>query len=544
MNASEPVLIVGAGPTGMTAALEFARFGIPVRLVEKAGEPATTSRAVGVQARTLELFEQRGLAAGLVANGNPGVAVSSYGGGKHLFRLEFSGLDSRYPYILFVSQAQTEKTLRDALAKRSVRIEWATTLIGFTQTERDGVVAILENRDGRLEKLNCSYLIAAEGAHSNVRDTLGLHLDGKSLPEDYALGDFHIDGDLPDSDLHIFSSEHGFLGMFPLGERRYRMIASNPISQPSADTLPSLSELQQLYDQRSHIPVRLRDLAWSSWFHINSRMITHLRSVRVFFGGDSAHIHSPAGAQGMNTGIQDMINLAWKLALVIRGRARTELLDTYEADRIPVIRQVLGRTEKLTKAMGEESSLFRSVFNHLAPWLVGTDVVQNSSTELMSQLALNYRGSALSEDHAGPGDLKAGDRMPDLSVTMTDPKGRQPPARTTTFALMDPSAFTLFYGGQDAAPVHVEIEEAFHPWRDILHECYVEAANDDAGAFEHVFGSSAFLALVRPDGYLGFVGNEQTLTHLARYLEKWFCGEPLPDGEEERSKELAPGPAE
>ena len=160
------------------------------------------------------------------------------------------------------------------------------------------MVTILRHSDGSLENLSISYLISAGGAHSTVRETLGLHFEGKSLDEQYALGDFYIDGDLPDSDLHVFSSERGFLGMFPMGNKRYRLIASNPISKPSKDTEPSIGELQQLYDQRSPIPAKFHDMSWSSWFHINSRMIRQLRSGRIFLGGDSAHIHSPAGAQG------------------------------------------------------------------------------------------------------------------------------------------------------------------------------------------------------------------------------------------------------
>jgi hypothetical protein len=243
----------------------------------------------------------------------------------------------------------------------------------------------------------------------------GPRFEGKSLTEQYALGDLHIDGDLPDSDVHVFSSEHGFLGMFPMGNKRFRLIASNPISKPSKDTEPSIEELQRLYDQRSPIPAKFHDMSWSSWFHINSRMIHQLRSGRIFLGGDSAHIHSPAGAQGMNTGIQDMIDLSWKLAMVLKGEAKEEILDTYATDRVPVIRNVLTKTEGLTKAIGEENPIFRSVFNHLAPWFVGTDFVQHNSTERMSQLSLNYRESALSVSHS----------------RLWEPEGRRPASRSS-----------------------------------------------------------------------------------------------------------------
>jgi 2-polyprenyl-6-methoxyphenol hydroxylase-like FAD-dependent oxidoreductase len=182
-----------------------------------------------------------------------------------------------------------------------------------------------------------------------------------------------------------------------MGGRRFRVMADNPISHPSKGTGPSLEEFQQIYDQRSHIPAKFRDMSWSSWFRINSRMVNRLQVGRVFLGGDSAHIHSPAGAQGMNTGMQDMINLCWKLAMVMKGQAKPDLLETYSKERIPVIQQVLKKTEATNDAIASENRLFRSVFNHIAPWLVGMENVQHNAAEHMSQLALNYRESLLSD---------------------------------------------------------------------------------------------------------------------------------------------------
>lgn len=529
MTNIKTVLIVGAGPTGMTAAMELSRLGIPVRLIEKTSKPATTSRAVGVQARTLELLEQRGLAQTLIERGNEGIAVSAYGGGKRVFRLEFKSIDSKYKYILFVSQAETEKLLRDAIAKTGVEIEWNTTLIGFSMTEHaDRVTTILRRADGSLEELDSSYLISAEGAHSTVRETLGLKFEGKSLDEQYALGDFYIDGDLPDSDLHVFSSEHGFLGMFPMGNKRFRLIASNPISKPSKDTEPSIEELQKLYDQRSPIPAKFHDMSWSSWFHINSRMVKRLRSGRLFLGGDAAHIHSPAGAQGMNTGIQDMIDLSWKLAMVLKGEAKDEILETYATDRLPVIHNVLTKTEGLTKAIGEENPIFRSVFNHVAPWIVGTDFVQHNSTERMSQLSLDYRESTLSENHGGPGSLKAGDRVQDLVVTALNVEGStvQQPKRSTLFELLDPSKFTLLYSNlTKPEATHAQIGRDVSRWHHLMRSHQIGPAESEEKTFQHLFGASSSILLVRPDGYIAFAGNENAISQLAAYCDKWLVGQ-------------------
>src|SRR6201981_3008514 len=193
----KPVLIAGAGPTGMMAAIELSRFKIPVRLIEKKAEPETSSRAIGVQARTLELLEQRGLGSSLVKLGNPGLAFSLYGDGKRIWRLAFEQISSKYNYLLFVSQAETENVLREALDKAGVTIERNLTFLALGQSDRETKLpAILQHADGSLEQFECSYLIDAEGAHSIARGTIGLHFEGKSHVESYALGALHIASDI------------------------------------------------------------------------------------------------------------------------------------------------------------------------------------------------------------------------------------------------------------------------------------------------------------------------------------------------------------
>ena len=522
---SDQVLIVGAGPTGMTAALELSRLGIPVRLIEKNDKPATTSRAIGVQARTLELLEQRGLASSLVKHGNPGLAFSLYGDGKRIWRLDFERISSKYNYLLFVSQAETERLLREALDKAGVRIERNLTFLALGQADRDAkLTTVLQHTDRSLEHFECSYLIDAEGSHSTARGTVGLHFEGKSHVEDYALGDLHIDGDLVETDFHIFSSLHGFISIFPMGGRRFRLMADNPISKSSQGTGPSLEQLQQTYDQRSHIPAKFRDMSWSSWFRINSRMVNRLQVERVFLGGDAAHIHSPAGAQGMNTGMQDMINLCWKLAMVMKGQAKPELLETYSKERIPIIQSVLKKTEATNDAIASENRLFRSVFNHMAPWLLGMEKIQQNASEHMSQLALNYRDSPLSVSGGHSGELRAGDRLPDLPVTLLHSEGSSEtrPRPATIFSLLSPSLFTLLYCNiSDPAKTHSEIQSVIGPWHHLMRGQLIAAIPGD-DMFEKYFGSSPSIILVRPDGYLAFTGSDTSVAKLAKYCDQWL----------------------
>jgi 2-polyprenyl-6-methoxyphenol hydroxylase-like FAD-dependent oxidoreductase len=527
VNDQQPkVLIVGAGPTGMTAALELSRLQIPIRIIEKMPEPATTSRAVGVQARTLELFEQRGLVEGMLAKGNRGLAGSIYGEGKRIFRLDFSQNGSHYDYMLFISQAETEAILRAALDDQQVTIERDIEFVALSQSEHDDSVrAILKHRDGSLEEVSCEYLIDSEGAHSISRTTFNLQFEGKTREESYALGDLYVNGDLPATDFHIFSSQFGFMGLFPMGERRFRLIASNPLSKPNKDTAPLIEELQQIYDQRSHIPARFHDMSWSSWFRINSRMVSRLHVGRVFLGGDSAHIHSPAGAQGMNTGIQDMINLAWKLAFVLKRQADPKLLDTYSDDRIPVIRNVLTKTEGLTDVIGSENPVFRSVFSHIAPWIVGTEFVQENSTERMSQLSLNYRDSPLSVSHHSLGSLRAGDRVPNLDVQVVGGRGEamREPTAARLFQLLNTDRFTLLFTNlNDAETTHHSVQSSLSPWKGLLKIYSIAPSANAEQPFTSIFGPKPALILVRPDGYAAFTGSADSLDSLAKYLKSWF----------------------
>ncbi len=540
---TDPVLIVGAGPTGLTAALELSRLGVAVRLIEKAAEPATTSRAIGVQARTLELLDQRGLAEEMVRLGNPAHGVSVCGGGKRVFRLDFTRVDSRHNYLLFLSQAETERILREAIGRQGVTIERGVELVGIGQdalsqgigqdaVSRDAspVTAILRHADGKLEQTKAPWLIDAEGAHSLSRTTLDLQFEGKTLDEQYALGDLHVDGDLPDSDVHIFSSEHGFMGLFPMGRRHYRLIASNPLSKPEKGTEPSLDELQRIYDQRSHIPAHLHDMVWSSWFHINSRMVSRLKIGRLLLGGDAAHIHSPAGGQGMNTGIQDMINLGWKLAFAMQGKARDALLDTYEQDRLPVMRDVLFTTEKLTDMIGAENHFVRSIFNHLGPYIAGTGLVQENATARMSQVALGYRDSSLSENHVHGGSLRAGDRVPDLRVRHRTATGW---ADAGLQALLAPSRCVLLVAHwTESEPVDPALREAAAAFGEqvaVAELCPPNSASstsaDHPRRYEAVPGRSS-VYLVRPDGYVGLSVDEYSAaTRLAAYRQRWFASE-------------------
>jgi hypothetical protein len=257
-------------------------------------------------------------------------------------------------------------------------------------------------------------------------------------------------------------------------------------------------------------------------------MIDTLRAGRIFLGGDSSHIHSPAGAQGMNTGIQDMINLTWKLALVVKGEATPQLLDTYSDERVPVIRNVLTKTEGLTSAIGSENPIFRSVFNHIAPWIAGTEFVQENSTERMSQLSLNYRESPLSVADARPGEIHAGDRIPDLLLAQLSKPGEDAyELQTNLFRLLSPDRFTLLYANiTSPEKTHKQVQSLLSPWKRLVQGYQVSGVRENERQFRHVFGKDPAILLIRPDSYVAFTGSEHSVPALANYLEQWFPTQP------------------
>ena len=494
MNTDVPVLIVGAGPTGLTAAVELSRLGIGVRIVDRAAERSLTSRALGVQARTVELLRVRGVGDEMVRIGNRASATTLYAGGQKLAAIELHRMSSEFNYVLLLAQSETERLLTDQLARQGVKIERGVEMVAASQRS-DHVDVRLRSGDGTEEAVRSSYLIAADGSHSVIRKVMGLPFEGRSLTQNYVLGDLHLAGDIPQDQLSIFLARNGFLAVFPMGDGRFRFMATDP-EQITGDTgEPTLEDIQRLYDRTVHLPAQLYDLNWSSRFRINSRHMTTLRDGRVFFGGDAAHVHSPAGGQGMNAGIQDMINLSWKLAMVIEGRARQDLLDTYESDRLPVIRQLVRMTERATKVFNSTNPLVHAALTRLAPILLARSAVQNKAAPKLGQLAAGYRGCPSAKGGRRIGSLHAGDRVPDVHLD-----------GVRLYDMLDLSTLTLFVSS-DA------IAEAYRPWQDILAVRRMPIADELAGA--------GWL-LVRPDGYLAAAGGDGDAGRLAGWLDRWL----------------------
>ena len=482
-----PVLIVGAGPTGLTAAVELSRLGVDVRIVDRAVRPSAESRALAVQARTMELLRVRGVGDEMLALGNRARAAGLYAGDRKLAPIELHRMPSTFNFILMLAQSETERLLTEQLARQGVKVERGVEVTSV-RPGAETVTVTLRGTEGGREHVDASYVIAADGPHSALRKALGVPFPGRTLPQDYVLADLHIAGDLPEDEVSIFLGRHGFVAVFPMGRGRFRMMATDPDRRLVGDSEPTVDQMQELYDRTVGVPARLHDVNWSSRFRINSRHVPTMRMGRVFFGGDAAHVHSPAGGQGMNVGIQDMVNLSWKVAMVLDGRARATLLDTYSPERLPVIRTVVRFTEIGTRVFNSTNPLVHALRVRLAPKALGRNAVQNAAAAMFGQVSAGYRGGALAEDGGDFGALRAGDRVPDVDGL---------------YDALDLGGLTLFSGVRAVADVG-------RAWDGVV-------SVRDAAAL----APEGWL-LVRPDGYLAAAGGPGDAALLDRWLEQWF----------------------
>jgi 2-polyprenyl-6-methoxyphenol hydroxylase-like FAD-dependent oxidoreductase len=351
----KPVLLAGAGPVGLTMAAELARYQIPVRIIDKAPSRTDKSKALGVWARTLELLDRAGCADAFVAAGLKATSVSISKGEEILARIALDGIDSPFKFLLLIPQSESERLLDTHLQSLGGKVERNVELTEFSD-RGECVSCTVRHPDDGIETIEASWLIGCDGAHSLVRHALGMGFEGDTLPTHFVLADVHVSGlKLPLTELAMFWHPDGVVVFFPIAPGRYRVIADIG-SDPLHD--PDLAEAQRIVDKRCPPGIALSNPIWLAGFGVNERKVANYRSGRVFVAGDAAHVHSPAGGQGMNTGMQDAINLAWKLALVEHGDAGAKILDSYSAERSGVAKQILSDSGRMTQVA--------MVRNHLA----------------------------------------------------------------------------------------------------------------------------------------------------------------------------------
>jgi 2-polyprenyl-6-methoxyphenol hydroxylase-like FAD-dependent oxidoreductase len=404
------VLIVGAGPTGLVLALWLARLGIRVRIIDKTAEPGTASRALAVQARTLELYRQLGLADEVVEAGLVFSAANLWARGRKAAHVELGRLGagrSPFPYGLIYPQDEHERFLIERLEELDVHVERGTELIDFE--EADGrIVAHLQG-----STCNAVFLAGCDGAHSTVREKLDISYPGGTYEHLFFVADVEASGPLMDRELHVSIDKSDFAAVFPLKEGgRVRLIGTiRPEAEKEGENL-GWDDVSQGLLQRLRIDVRR--VNWFSTYHVHHRVAARFRQGRAFLLGDAAHIHSPVGGQGMNTGVGDAVNLAWKLAAALRGRAPARILDSYEPERIGFARRLIATTDRVFQFVTRSGRLAAGVRVHVAPRVISAafrlPAVRRFMFRTVSQTAIEYRQSDLSEGRAGR--IRGGDRLP------------------------------------------------------------------------------------------------------------------------------------
>jgi 2-polyprenyl-6-methoxyphenol hydroxylase-like FAD-dependent oxidoreductase len=537
VTATTDVVIVGAGPTGLTLAARLHQFGVSVRIVDRQLDRVHESRALAMQPRTLEVLRGLGIAETLVERGNDAVQLRIHFGervvGVRLFDIGLE--DTAFPFLLFISQAETEAILNEYLAARGLPVERGVELVGFSAGSEE-VACTLRGADGGTEDVRCRYLVGCDGAHSTVRDGAGIPFEGGTYPQTFVLADVEVDGELEQGAAHAFLGDEGVLLFFPLvTPASWRIVGMRPSTDYARardqETEPlSLDELQRICDSFTGGTLRLRDPVWLTNFRLHHRQAARYRSGRVFVAGDAAHVHSPAGAQGMNTGIQDAWNLGWKLALVAHGVADPGLLDSYESERLPVGRFVLRFTDRASSVATANGAFVRLMRTRIAPRLLPLLLRIRKGRAFgfrtLSQLAIRYRDSPAVQESPGAQRTgpRAGDRLPDARIV------RDGQESWLHEAVAAPAFHLLLCGPATGWPDdHVAALRERHGTLVAVHRLTrdAQAASgillDPSGeALAGLGVVEAAQCVVRPDGHIGYRSRGTGTLGAERYLARWL----------------------
>ncbi len=503
------ILIAGAGPTGLSLACQLVRYGIGFIIVDKKEGITPYSKAIGVQARTLEIFDQMGLASKAVKKGSIAEKVRLIAAGKVRGGFDFSnageGLSS-FPFVLILEQSKTEQLLYNYLRKHQKNANWKTQLTGFSQT-KTGISAQVKTANG-IQVIEAKYLVGCDGPKSMVRHKLGLSFEGSTFERIFYVADTQVDWNFSHRALHVCFSKNSFVVFFPLkGEERYRIVGVFPEEFNRDEGEILYEEIEARIKDESKLELDIYNVNWFSTYKVHTRHVNNFSKGRCFLAGDSAHIHSPAGAQGMNTGIQDAYNLAWKIAMAARGDAGDKLLSTYNTERLGNAKNLLKTTDRVFElAAGGQwplPFLRMKLFPLMAKYIFELDIVKKFIFPRVSQTAINYRSSVLSR-HSGDIKVKAGDRIPYFLV---EGKSIYDKLHQPKFHLI-----AFFENESDFRLLKAEVENSYSDWIDFN---TVPLDEHIAKIFEI---SHSFNLLLRPDNHIAFISAENSIEDLTNYM--------------------------
>lgn len=496
----DKVLIVGAGPTGLVLALWLTHFGVPLRIIDKKSGPGQTSRAMAVHARILEFYQQIGIADEAVAKGIVIEHLNLRKNGNPVASIDFGPLgknESPFPFVLSFPQDDHEKLLIEHLEKNGVFIERNTELVSFTQNENQ--VAAKVKQDNQIETLLTPFIFGCDGAGSKVRSQLGIGFPGGTYSQIYYVADVMATGKIVNDEIQLCLSDNSFSLAFPIrSSGSLRLIGIVPKEKEQKPVI-EFSDVEQSAIRNTQISIS--KLNWFSTYHSHHRVAEYFRKGRAFLLGDAGHIHSPVGGQGMNTGIGDAVNLAWKVAAVLQNRAAKSILDSYEIERIGFARRLIMTTDKMFLAITNEGLLGKFVreifFPYIFPFFMRFQGVRHFLFNTVSQIKINYRNSPISKGAAGK--IIAGDRLPWIKDEKVD--------NFKSLTLLD---WQIHIYGQ----IRTEFKNAIQKLNLKYHEFPWNESFKRHGFEKNV------LYLIRPDGYIAYIDKVQNYLELKTFLNQ------------------------
>ena len=488
------VIIAGAGPTGLSMAAQLLRHKIDFIIIEKNKKTTHLSKAVVIQARTLEIFHELGIAEKAIAEGRITTAANLFYKGKQKAAIDLAGLGdgfSPFPYVLSLEQSKTEKLLTDHLSANQIEVQWGCDLIRLEQND-DGVAVYYKDDEGQDQKIEGLYLIGCDGASSMVRHQLGLSFEGDTVPKIFYVTDVKLRSPVINkNELFMFMIQRGFVLFFPMeGSGHYRVIGILPDTK-NLDEQFEFSDIHETVKQHIVVPVDFEEILWFSSYKVHSRKAGSFENKRCFLAGDAAHIHTPAGGQGMNTGIQDAYNLAWKIAYTLKEKVTPAVLQTYNSERGENAKHLLQTTDRMFDVMAGTNPFWNFIRLHIMTRLLGF-VTRNSSIRkrifpLISQTGITYSANCLTLK-SSIGKVNAGVRMPYFVFS----DGKQ------IFDFLSEPGFKILFFGNDEKNQSQQ-----------LSDIKIQFGKYSFKEIPSLFGNETnFYILLRPDNHISYIGKE------------------------------------
>lgn len=520
------VLIIGAGPSGLMMACQLAIHGIHYRIIDKKEHPSTYSGALIVHARSVEIFDQMGISEKVVQESIIAKDLSIVFNGKKIARISLMDIGqglTKFPNLYLIEQSKTEQLLIDFVSAKGFSVERRTELKSFTQDET-GVTAVLKLADGKEEIIKTSYLIAADGGHSIVREQLKIPFAGKTHAVSLFVIDCKAELDLPLDEMCFSFSDASTSGFFPMKNGRKRIDGVIPKELEGNEHI-TFDDIEKKFAERLRMKIKLYNPEWFSVSHSNQHYALSYQKNRCFLVGDAAHTFTPVGAQGMNTGLQDAYNLAWKLAFVIQGKAKSTLLNTYSDERKNIAKKLVRSTGKIYNLVTSQNGFIKTfrlhVFPHLLKWILSLiekqKFVRQFCFNALSEIGINYRKGPLASN-ATVGNFPSsaplpGDRLPCLTFSDTDKK-------INIQEKIKGTKFTLFIFAKNSPPL--EIIRIAEKYRSVLSLEIIPFLSETKILYDRFGIENGGCYLIRPDMYIAYRSTVAAADYFESYLQQYL----------------------